>query len=267
MLTDTQVGQFRSDGFLRGGRVLDADQVGVLCAELDRVIREKDVAGVPQPVRVSNLSGSDATPVWQVVNIWQASDPYRELIDLAEIVEEVAQLTEAKELRVWHDQIQYKPAETGGVNMWHQDGPLWRILQPKTQVSAWIALDDVDKTNGCMTMVPGSHQWGDRQAFLNTVDGFGGLPPDLDGLAIEPRLCPVPRGFVHYHDALTWHGSHENHSGRARRAIAIHFMTDQTRYHAADTHIMKQFVTVEGGARLEGEAFPLVWRRAKSEER
>ena len=261
MLTDTQVRQFKTDGFLCGGRVLDDDQVDVLCAELDRVIREKGVAEIPQPVRLTNLSGSDAAPVWQVVNIWQASGAYRELIDLPAVVEEVAQLTEAKELRVWHDQIQFKPAKTGGVNMWHQDGPLWRILQPKTQVSAWIALDDVDESNGCMSMVSGSYRWGDRQAFLNTVDGFGGLPPELEDRAIEPRLCPVPRGSVHYHHAMTWHGSHENHSGRARRAIAIHFMTDQTCFNAADKHVMKQFVTVEDGARLEGDAFPLVWTR------
>ena len=65
------------------------------------------------------------------------------------IVEEMAQLTGAAELRIWHDQIQYKPAEIGGTTGWHQDAPLWPIIRPMTEVSAWVAMDDVDVENGC----------------------------------------------------------------------------------------------------------------------
>ena len=62
-------------------------------------------------------------PIWQIVNIWQASEPFRQLIHHPKITKGLAQLTGAKELRIWHDQIQYKPAAIGGVNMWHQDAP------------------------------------------------------------------------------------------------------------------------------------------------
>ena len=104
--------------------------------------------------------------MWQIVNIWEASEPFFKLIHNPTIVEEMAQLTQAKVLRIWHDQIQYKPAQTGGVNMWHQDAPLWPILAPMTEVTAWVALDDVDEENGCMSMVPGSHLWGDHMSDL-----------------------------------------------------------------------------------------------------
>ena len=259
MLGAAQVAQFQADGFLLGGRVLDDDMVEQLRAELDRVISDQDKPGVPQPVRLSNLTGNVEAPVWQVVNIWQASDAYRRLIESPTIVEEVRQLTNARELRVWHDQIQYKPAETGGVNMWHQDGPLWRILRPKTQLSAWVALDDVDQSNGCMSMVPGSHTWGEHPRQFQSVDDFDRLPADFQGRRVEPRRCPVSKGCVHYHHSLTWHGSHANTSGRPRRAIAVHYMTEQTCYFANDTHAMKPYVRVRDGAKLEGEHFPLVW--------
>ena len=52
-----------------------------------------------------------------------------------------------------------------------------------------------------------------------------------------------------------------NTSGRPRRAIAIHDMSEETRYVASGGHVMKSFVEVADGARLEGGLFPLGWER------
>ena len=52
-----------------------------------------------------------------------------------------------------------------------------------------------------------------------------------------------------------------NTSGRPRRAIAIHYMNEDTRYVESGDHPMKAFVEVADGARLEGSRFPLVWER------
>ena len=245
MLSDEQVAQFHRDGFLLGGVVLDDARVEELREELDRVIAEKDVPGVPQPVRIVNLAGQDDAPVWQVVNIWQASGAFRRHLAEPRIVEEVAQLSAARQLRVWHDQIQYKPAYHGGVNHWHQDAPLWPPIEPMTQVTAWVALDDVDVSNGCMSMVVGSHRWGDQMKAINGLAPSYDLPASFEGHPVEVRLCPVPKGGVHYHHCVTWHGSHANSSARPRRAIAVHYMTGETRYVArGSSHPMEAFVEV-----------------------
>ncbi len=262
MLTQAQIDDFHRDGFLLGPKVLSDSEADTLCDELMRIIDEKDTAGVRKPVLVRNLRGdADDTPVWQVVNIWQASDAFHDAMAKPELVEMVAQLTGAKELRIWHDQIQYKPAEKGGVNMWHQDSPLWPILKPQTQVSAWIALDDVDESNGCMSMVPGSHLWGDQIAVLGRIDDYEAMPDQWNGHTIEVRRRPVPKGRVHFHHGLTWHGSHANRSGRPRRAIAFHYMTEETWFDSTGDHVMKQFVKVRHGEPLRGEVFARVWPR------
>ena len=165
----------------------------------------------------------------------------------------------ATELRVWHDQIQYKPPQVGGVNGWHQDSPLWGILMPKTsQVSAWVALDDVDESNGCMRMVRGSYHWGSQMPFLREVGDIHKMPDRFEDNRLEVELCPVPKGHVHYHHALTWHGSHNNMSDGPRRAIAVHYMTSETIYDESGNHLMKPFVTVNDGDKLAGDRFPLV---------
>ena len=259
MLSDRAVAEFQRDGYVNGGTALSEDEVETLRNELARVIEDDQKENVPQPVLLRNLSREEDHPVWQIVNIWEASGPYKQLFRNAKIVEEIAQLTQAKALKVWHDQIQYKPAETGGVNMWHQDAPLWPIILPMTEVSAWVALDDVDESNGCMSMVPGSHRWGNQISFVRSLPSFEEIPEEFEGYTIEVVRRPVKKGEVHYHHALTWHGSHANTSNRPRRAIAIHYMTDETRFVASGEHVMKPYVAVADGDLLEGDHFPAVW--------
>jgi ectoine hydroxylase-related dioxygenase (phytanoyl-CoA dioxygenase family) len=146
--------------------------------------------------------------------------------------------------------------------MWHQDSPYWPILQPKdVQLTAWVALDDAFEDNGCMSMVPGSHRWGDHGQIFGRMPGFDALPDSFEGHEVKTQLCPVEKGRVHFHHPLTWHGSHANTSGRPRRAIALHFMTERAVFHAAGSHPMKPFVESADGETVRGAHFPLVWKK------
>lgn len=258
MLSHAQVQQFHANGYVLGNRILDAARIEILRAELDRVIDARDRGG-RQPVSISNLSRDPSRMVWQVVNIWEASDAFKDLVCHRQIAEEIAQLTGASELRVWHDQIQYKPAGVGGVNMWHQDWPYWGILSAPNQVTAWVALDDVDEANGCMSMVAGTHLWGNQIKYLHELKAFDAMPAEFNGHPLVAKPCPVQAGTVHYHHALTWHGSPANKSQRPRRALAIHLMTGETRYVASGNHLMKKSVDVADGEVLRGPHFPQVW--------
>ncbi|HVU15047.1 MAG TPA: phytanoyl-CoA dioxygenase family protein, partial [Phototrophicaceae bacterium] len=228
MLSEEKVQQFKVNGFVNGGKVLDDATVDVLRDEIMRVIDDRDNPNVKQPLLLHNLNRNSDAMVWQIVNIWEASEPFRKLMYQPEIVSSIAQLMDASEVRLWHDQIQYKPAKIGGVNMWHQDSPYWPILTPMTsEITAWVALDDVAEDNGCMSMVPGSYLWGNNIDFLHTLKSYDAMPGEFDGHELKVVSCPVNKGEVHFHHALTWHGSHANTSGRPRRAIALHYMSGE----------------------------------------
>jgi ectoine hydroxylase-related dioxygenase (phytanoyl-CoA dioxygenase family) len=85
------------------------------------------------------------------------------------------------------------------------------------------------------------------------------MPQEFEGRPLEVLPCPVRKGEVHYHHALTWHGSPANTSNRPRRAIALHYMTDETRFVASGQHVMKPFVEVADGEVMQGEHFPQIW--------
>lgn len=259
-MTNQQIEQFRHDGFVLGNRVISDEQAQVLCQEVERAIRDREKPGIPQPVHCINMVRGGEGAIWQIVNIWQASQPFAELIRNPQIAADAAALLGASVLRLWHDQIQYKPAGRGGVNKWHQDSPYWPILQPKDrQITAWVALDDVDEANGAMSMVPGSHLWGVQIDELHKIKEFTQVPKEFAGTPVQVKVCPVRRGHVHFHHSLTWHGSNANTSDRPRRAIALHLMAGETRYDASGTHVMKPYVKVADGGVLAGEAFPVVF--------
>ena len=100
MLNQTQVDTFREKGFLLGNRVLNDEQVDELREELARVIDDYEKDEIAQPVRIANLGGKEESPVWQIVNIWEASSAYHRLVHNPVIVEEIGQLMSATELRV-----------------------------------------------------------------------------------------------------------------------------------------------------------------------
>ena len=277
MLDASQVSEFDRNGYLNGGRVLDDADVDELRDELDRVIA-RGKAGFaphePQPVRIADLGkGKGGGEVWQIVNIWEASPAFERLLYLRTVAEGVSQLAHNDEIQIWHDQIQYKPPHHGGINNWHQDAPYWPVIRPATPVTAWIALDDVDVTNGCMWMVPGSHKWGNQIALLENNPheqffdvGKGFTPPagaEIDRVRVTP--WPVRKGEVSFHHSMTWHGSHENRSDRPRRAIALHFMTGDARFVASGSHPMKQFIQLPDGAPMRdaGDHFPHIVRDGK----
>ena len=284
MLTQRQVEQFHRDGFLNAGAVLGDDELEELSADLDRIIAKgpDGFAGdEPRPVSFrdlnSNSDAATATPVWQIVNIWEAAASFERLVYHPAIVTGISQLTGLGDLQVWHDQVQYKPAAIGGATGWHQDAPAWPTLEPMTQVSAWIPLDDADLENGCMWMVPGSYRWGDQRDYfmsrpaaerplsLEEFPRIGQdftLPADAEQREITAQPCPVRRGEVHFHHALTWHGSPINSSKRQRRAVAIHYMTGAARYTGRGQHLMERFLEMKPGAPMSGAGahFPIVCR-------
>jgi len=275
MLNDRQIAEFNRIGCLLGGQVISESEVQELRDQLDRVIDNGKTGfapGEPQPVMISNLSKDKDQPVWQIVNIWEASPAFERLLYNPRIAKAINQLTGKPDIYVWHDQIQYKPARHGGVNNWHQDAPYWPVIKPETPVTAWVALDEVDEENGCMWMVPGSHKWGNHIKFLesNPLETFPNLssftPPNDSEINVVKQIpWPVKLGHVSFHHSMTWHGSGKNTSSRPRRAIALHFMTGDARFVASGNHPMKKFIKLADNELMcsAGEHFPQVCASGK----
>ncbi len=254
--------KYNKNGFFLGERIISDSKVKELQNEIVRVINNQNNLQENQPLFLKDM-GSSGRSVWQIVNIHQASYSFKELVMSPLLGEIAAELLGSDEVRLWHDQIQYKPSANGGINSWHQDSPYWPCISPGNAVTAWIALDDVTEDNGCMRMIPGSHQWGDAISFLNhEIKDFYHPPEKYQNHVMHVQCCPVPKGHVHFHHGYTFHGSGDNVSGSHRRALAIHYIGDKTTFNSAGgEHPCKPFIQSKDGEKVIGDAFPIVFQR------
>ena len=265
ILSQSQIAEFAERGYLNVGRVYSDEEADRLRERMMEV-----VAGTSrgQAEAVRNLQGEDIDlakkVVVQIVNTWQADDRFRAHLYHPRICQMACELIGTDVLRVWHDQVQYKPPVRGGATNWHQDHPYWPIIQPADLVSAWVALDDATVENGCMRMVVGSHKWGPHKGgTIGTNEEDFSPMPDMalvpPGTEIEIVPCEVKKGDCMFHHCLTWHGSPNNSSGKGRPAIAVHYMPGWTKYMPVGGHMMERRVDVKPGELLLGHFFPTVW--------
>lgn len=261
MVSRSQIATFRNEGFLNYGPLLTPDETAELRDALQRVVEGRSPA---QPEVARNLLGESEEIVIQVVNVWEAEPAFRRHLFHPKLVSIVAALMGTDTVRVWHDQAQVKPPRRGGPTVWHQDFPYWPVIAPPDLVSAWVALEDADPENGCMSMVPRSHVWGTygQGTIGNTEDHAPAFDPAFlpENERVEVVPCPVRAGGVMFHHCLTWHGAPPNRSERSRPAIAVHYMPGHTRYEPRGEHLIGHHIEVQAGEILQGSRFPTVMK-------
>lgn len=119
--------------------------------------------------------------------------------------------------------LYFKPAGARGQAL-HQDNFYLRA-HPGTCMAAWLALDTCDEANGCMRVVPGSHQW--PLLCTETADTTASFTdvtvPIPEGQ--EVRAVLMDPGDVLFFNGSLIHGSFPNStSDRFRRALIGHYI-------------------------------------------
>jgi non-haem Fe2+, alpha-ketoglutarate-dependent halogenase len=145
-----------------------------------------------------------------------------ELLSHPRLVELLAALL-GPEPWLWQSNlIDKSPEGNADENPWHADR-YYLDLIGGVNVSAWIALDDVDEGNSCLRVLPGSHRRSFRLLRRTAPEHRAGIV----ALAPEDRLRmvsqPMPAGsFLLLHEAVI-HGSAANRSGRPRLGLAARY--------------------------------------------
>lgn len=119
--------------------------------------------------------------------------------------------------------IYFKPPGAKGQAL-HQDQRYLRA-EPGTCMAAWLALEDIDEENGCLQIVPGSHDLpmlcpGESDAKQSFTYDQVPIPKDC-----VPQLVPMKTGDMLFFNGSLIHGSGPNLSkSRFRRIIVGHYI-------------------------------------------
>lgn len=131
--------------------------------------------------------------------------------------------------------IYFKPPGSRGQAL-HQDN-FYLKAEPGTCVAAWMALDPVDRENGCLEVVPGSHRWPilcteKADTKVSFTDVTVPLPDPEAAVPVEME----PGDVLFFHGALV-HGSAPNVTAdRFRRALIGHYIEGEAQQVAEYYH-------------------------------
>lgn len=151
-----------------------------------------------------------------------------------------ARLTGSPSIRLWHDQLLYKPPDRPDrrTNVgWHTDRQYWMSCTSDEMLTAWIPFHDCPPQMGAITFIDGSHRWPDNSRgldfFSSDLDGMErGF--DSGGEPVVKSAMSFRKGQVSFHNCRLIHGSGPNRTGAPRRSIAVHLQDEANRYRRFD---------------------------------
>ena len=135
------------------------------------------------------------------------------------------------DILVWGSTFFIKEPQTPSYVSWHQDLRYWG-LDSDAEVSAWLALSEVDEENGCMRFLPGSHK-GDLLPHRDSFDDKNFLTRGQEAeveIAAEDRLPVIlAPGQLSLHHGRLLHSSGPNNSARWRIGLVVNYIATSVR--------------------------------------
>ena len=213
MLTDFQIAQYHSDGFVTPDyRVPEPVLADIRDTHTRLVTRHREFA--------------DYCSALLAYDTW-----FLTVARIPEVLDMVAQLL-GNDFALWNSSFFAKPAKVGTKTPWHQDGEYWPI-EPLATCTVWIAIDASTSENGCLRVIPSSHRA--KHLARHNVNSAEGLALNLEldqsefneadahDIVLEP-------GQVSLHDVYLYHGSEANRSDKPRRGMTLRYMPTSSVY-------------------------------------
>ena len=194
-LTTGQVAAFNRDGYLKGFRIFDPEEIAGHRAFFDEQLRKVQAAG----------HGS--------FSISSAHLKYAKVYDL---------MLHPGILAYVHDLL--GPELVGLASHYF-------CKMPRDGTTVWLAVDDADIDNGCMRFVAGSHLHGQLEFRPSDAAENNVLDHTVDDVERHGEIVDVEleAGEISIHSDLLLHSSHYNESDRRRCGLTLRYCTPDVR--------------------------------------
>jgi len=148
-LTPAELDSFREQGYLIVKNILTAEGLAAMRDESMIAWNEEKTAFDPAKTWLHNSL---------LVNIHHRSDAVKQYYFNGPLVDIATQLI-GPNIKGATSQLTFKMAGNTKPFGWHQDNG-YGELEPYTALTTLTALDDTDRGNGCLWLIPGSHKGG-----------------------------------------------------------------------------------------------------------
>jgi len=216
-LTANEAAHYQREGWVIPGYRLPQPRVQAMVQALEELLARNP--GVrPEKLVSAHVEGDNGEGVKGVADFLAlARDP-----EIVELVSDVV----GEDVILWGCHVFCKPAGQGYETPWHQDGHYWPI-RPLATCTAWVALEPSTRENGCLRVIPRSHEGQLLHEHLHE---------DRTDLTLNQRMADgtfdessaadleLQPGQMSLHDVYMIHGAAANTSGQRRTGVALRYM-------------------------------------------
>jgi len=211
-LSREQIDQFNREGYLKGIRIFDDEEMAGHRRYFDELL-ERVLAAGGDSYSISTAHMKYG-PVWDLLTHPRIVACMKDLL--------------GENVVGWGSHYFCKMPRDGKAVPWHQDASYWPLSPSKT-ATLWLAIDRADRENACMRFIAGSHRLGHLTYRLTEDADHSVLNQVVDEVEQfgQPLDVELAAGEISIHADLLLHGSEGNQSDRRRCGLTL-------RYCAAD---------------------------------
>lgn len=230
--------QYDEDGFLVVRGFFDADEVAPWHARFLAVVNE-EVEPSPDMLVMRDVMvakgvvapGTRAEAVAKIQDFHNDPVLFEGYTCHPRLLDAVAAFV-GPDIKSIHSMLINKPPNVDGRHPLHQDLLYFPFRPANRIVATWTAIEPCTRENGCLVVVPGSHEGKLRRhenpgwEYVNFLYvGVAGVGEDTERVHLEME----PGDVVFFHPLLL-HGSGRNRTQGFRRAISAHYASAECRF-------------------------------------
>lgn len=232
MLTPDQITEFHQNGFL----VLPKLASSSYCAEV-LTFAQQQLANTVSPVEYEAETGYPGAPASKddaggktVRRLLQVAMRSTHLFDWATgptLTAPIKQLLGNKILlsQAHHNCIMTKQPQFSSVTGWHRDSRYWSFQRAEL-ISAWLALRDETVENGCLLVIPGSHQIQVDPEGLDAAQFLRMDYPANQTLLARAVAVPLNAGDVLLFSSNLFHAAGRNQTGQTKFSMVFTYRAE-----------------------------------------
>ena len=212
-LSIEQSAAYDRDGYLLLDDIFSAREVAAMRREIEGGER---VTNTVKAERADASGKAAKLALWNDIgdDIWGAASSHPHIVN-------TVRMLLREEVGFFHGKVMLKEAHSGGAWEWHQDYGYWYVaLAFPRLMSAFVAVDEATRENGCLQVLRGSHKLGRLEH--DKVGGQTGADPKRIAELLpyfELVHCEMKPGSVLFFDCNLLHSSSPNESDTHRRSF------------------------------------------------
>jgi phytanoyl-CoA hydroxylase len=216
---------FEEQGYVVARGLFDADETACL---RDHFMRLREAGAYPGDVVGVEPSSDDPLKKYpRMIHMHRWDAVALDWLIEPRLAQSLTSLLGGMEPFAVQTMLYFKPPGARGQAV-HQDQYYLRA-EPGTCIAAWMALDPCDEENGCLEVVPGSHEWPVLCPIgADTSQSFTDVTVPLPDDAELVPILMEPGDVLFFNGSLV-HGSKPNRSDRFRRALIGHYIEGDAR--------------------------------------